>query len=140
MHRCPNPTCPAGGYLKGAPRCCSSSRPRCINHGGAHTATHRNCDSRPTPPPLRRSTAADEVVHPPPAGDEMRTATDNHDVSPSPAPTRSLQSAFEMATPRARRTKILPAPVRPAPGSGQLPPVEPQSPSPMSRTPSGQAR
>jgi len=59
---------------------------------------------------------------------------------PPPSPTRSLQSAFEMATPRARRTTILPATLRPAPGSGQLPPVEPQSPSPMSRSPSGLAR
>ena len=140
MPRCPNPTCPGGGNLKGAPGCCSSSPPRCINCGGAHTATHRDCDSRPTPPPLRRSTAADEVVQPPPAGNEMDTATDDQDVAPPPSPTRSLPSAFEMATPRARRTTILPASVRPAPGSGQLPPVEPQSPSPMSRTPSDLAR
>jgi len=102
--------------------------------------THRDCDSRPSPPPLRRSSAADEVVLPPPAGDEIDTATDDHDLSPPPSPNRSLQSAFEMATPRARRTTILPASVRPAPGAGQLPPVEPQSPSPMSRTPSGLAQ
>jgi len=140
MHRCPNPTCPGGGNLKAAPGCCSSSPPRCTNCGGAHTATHRDCDSRPTPPPLRRSSAADEVVLPPPAGDEIDTAADDHDLSPPPSPTRSLQSAFEMATPRARRTTILPASVRPAPGAGQLPPVEPQSPSPMSRTPSGLAQ
>ena len=139
VHRCPNPTCPGGSNLKATPGCCSSSPPRGINCGGPHTATHRDCDSRPTPPPLRRSIAADEVVLPPPAGDEMYTATDDYDVSPRPSPTRSLQSAFEMATPRARRTTILPASVRPAPGPGQLPPVEPQSPSPMSRTPSGLA-
>jgi len=54
MHRCPNPTCPRGGNLKAAPGCCSSSPPRCANCGGAHTATHRDCDSRPTPPPPRR--------------------------------------------------------------------------------------
>ena len=140
MHRCPNPTCPGGGNLKAAPGCCSSSPPGCTNCGGSHTATHRDCDSRPTPPPLRRSTAADEVVLPPPTGDEMDTAADDHDVSPPPSPTRSLQSAFEMATPRARRTTILPASVRPAPGAGLLPPVEPQSPSPMRRTPSGLAQ
>jgi len=52
----------------------------------------------------------------------------------------SLQSAFEMATPRARSSTILPAPIGPAQGSRLLPPVEPASPSPMSRTPSGLAR
>jgi len=139
MHRCPNPTCPGGGNLKAAPGCCSSSPPRCTNCGGAHTATHRDCDSRPTPPPLRRSSTADEVVLPPPAGDEMDTATDDRDVSPPPSPSRSLQSAFEMATPRARRATILLASMRPPPGAGLLPPVEPQSPSPMSTTPSGLA-
>jgi len=89
MHRCPNPTCPGGGNLKAAPALSSSSPPRCINCGGAHTATHRDCDSGPTPPPLRRSTAGDQVVHPPPAGDQMDTATDDDDVSPPlhpPAP------------------------------------------------------
>ena len=140
MHRCPNPTCPGGGNFKAAPGCCSSSPPRCTNCGGALTATHRDCDSRPTPPPFRRSSATEEIVLPPPAGNEMDTASDDRDVSPPPSPTRSLQSAFEMATPRARRTTILPASVRPAPGTGQLPPVEPQSPSPMSRTPSGLAQ
>jgi len=57
-----------------------------------------------------------------------------------PSPTRSLQSAFEMATPRARRTTLLPASVRPAQGTGALPPAEQPSPSPMSRTASGLAR
>ena len=84
MHRCPNPTCPGGGNLKAAPGCCSSLPPRCTNCGGAHTATQRDCDSRPTPPPLRRSIAAEEVVPPPPAGDEMDTATDDRNISPSP--------------------------------------------------------
>jgi len=140
MHRCPNPTCPGGGNLKAAPGCCSSSPPRCTNCGGAHTASYRDCNSRPTPPPFRRSSAACEVVLPPPVGDEMDTAADDGDVSPPPSPTSSLQSAFEMATPRARRTTILPASVRPAPGAGQLPPMEPQSPSPVSITPSGLAQ
>ena len=84
MHRCSNPTCPGGGNLKAAPGCCSSSPPRCTNCGGAHTATHRDCESRPTLPPLRHSSAAEEVVLPPPAGDEMNTATDDHEVSPPP--------------------------------------------------------
>jgi len=65
MHRCPNPTCPGGGNIKATPGCCSSSPPRCANCGGAHTATHRDCDSRPSPPPLRRSTAAETIVLPP---------------------------------------------------------------------------
>jgi len=52
-----------------------------------------------------------------------------------PAPS----SAFEMATPRTRRTMILPASVRPIPRTGQLPPVELDSPCPMSRTHSGLA-
>ena len=140
MHRCPNPTCPGGGNLKATPGCCSSSPPRCANCGGAHIATHRECDSRPAPPPLRRSTAAEAIVLPPPAGDAMDTATDDDDLSPPASPTRSLQSAFEVATPRARSSTILPAPLGPAPGSRSLPPVEPVSPSPMSRTPSGLAR
>jgi len=139
MHRCPNPTCPGGGNAKAVPGCCSSSPPRCVNCGADHTATNRDCESRPSPPPLRRSAAATEVIPPPPSGDEMDTEADDKDISPPPSPTRSLQSAFEMATPRARRTTILPATVRPAQGSGQLPPVEAQSPSPMSRTPSGLA-
>jgi len=139
-HRCPNPTCPGGGNLKATPGCCSSSPRRCVNCGGGHTAVHRDCESRPLPPTLRRSTIAAEVPPPPPAGDEMDTATDDQDNSPPSSPTRSLQSAFEMATPRARRTTMLPASVRPNQGSGALPPAEPSSPSPMSRTASGLAR
>ena len=139
-HRCPNPTCPGGGNLKATPGCCSSSPPRCVNCGGSHTAVHRDCESRPLPPTLRRSTAPAEVPPPPPAGDEMDTAADDQDNSPPSSPTRSLQSAFEMATPRARRTTILPASVRPNQGSGALPPAEPSSPSPMRRTASGLAR
>jgi len=139
LHRCPNPTCPGGGNAKALPGCCSSSPPRCINCGSDHVATNRDCESRPSPPPLRRSTVATEVVPPPPSGDEMDTEVDGTNVSPPPSPTRSLQSAFEMATPRARRTTILPASVRPTQGFGQLPPVEPQSPSPMSRSNSGLA-
>ena len=140
MHRCPNPTCPGSGNLKATPGCCSSSPPRCTNCGGAHTATHRDCDSRPSPPTLRRSTAAETIVPPPPVGDEMDTAADEDDLSPPASPTRSLQSAFEMATPRARSSTILPAPIGPPQGSRSLPPAEPASPSPMSRTPSGLAR
>ena len=140
MHRCPNPTCPGGGNAKAVPGCCSSSPPRCVNCGADHTATNRDCQSRPSPPPRRRSTVATEVVPPAPTGDEMDTAADDKYISSPPPPTRSLRSAFEMATPRARRTTILPASVRPAPGFGQLPPVDPQSPSAMSRSNSGLAR
>jgi len=139
MHLCPNPTCPGGGNSKAVPGCCSSSPHRCVNCGADHTAANRNGQSRPSPPPLRRSPVATEVVPPPATGDQMDTGTDDRDVSPPPSPTRSLQSAFKMATARARRTTILPASVRPAPGIGQLPPVEPQSPSPMSRSNSGLA-
>jgi len=140
MHRCPNPTCPGNGNTKATPGCCSSSPPRCANCGGAHTATYRDCDSRPTPPTLRRSTAAETIVLPPPTGDAMDTAADDDVLSPPASPTRSLQSAFEMATPRARSATVLPAPVGPAQGLRSLPPAEPVSPSPMSRTPSGLAR
>jgi len=45
-----------------------------------------------------------------------------------------------MATPRATSITILPASVRPSQRRGLLAPVEPQSPSPMSRNPSGLAR
>ena len=113
---------------------------RCVNCGENHTAVHRDCESRPVPPTLRRSSAAAEEVPPPPIGDEMDTAADVQDHSPPPSPTRSLQSAFEMATPRARRTTILPASVRPTQSTGALPPAEQPSPSPMSRTASGLAR
>jgi len=140
MHRCPNLTCPGGGNLKATPGCCYSSPPRCANCEGAHTATHRDCVSRPAPPTLRRSTAAATIVLPPPAGDAMDTAADEDDLSPPASPTRSLQSVFQMATPRARSSTILPASVGPAQGNRSLPPVEPVSPSPMSRTPSGLAR
>jgi len=140
MHRCPNPTCPGDGNLKATPGCCSSSPPRCANCEGAHTATHRDCNSRPSPPTLRRSTAAETIVPPPAVGDGMDTATDEDDLSPPASPTRSFQSVFEMATPRARRATILPAPLGPTQGTRLLPPVEPVSPSPMSRTPSGLAR
>jgi len=139
-HRCPNPTCPGGGNLKATPGCCSSSPSRCVNCGENHTAVHRDCESRPVPPTLRRSNVAAEEVPPPPTGDEMDTAADVQDHSPPPSPTRSLQSAFEMATPRARRTTILPASVRPTQSTGALPPAEQPSPSPMSRTASGLAR
>ena len=139
-HRCPNPTCPGGGNLKATPGCCSSSPPRCVNCHGAHPATHRDCDSRPPPPTLRRSTAAEMIVLPPPVGDAMDTAADEDDLLPPASPTRSLRSAFEMATPRARSSTILPAPLGPSQGSRTLPPAEPLSPSPMSRTPSGLAR
>jgi len=140
MHRCPNPTCPGGGNSKAVPGCCSSSPPRCVNCGAGHTAIHRDCESGQSPPPLRRSTAATEIIPPPPTGDEMDTETDDRVVLPPPSPTRSLHSVFEMATPRARRTTILPASVRPNQGSSALPPAEQPSPSPMSRTASGLAR
>jgi len=140
MHRCPHPTCPGSGNLKATPGCCSSSPPRCTNCGGPHTATHRDCDSRPCPPPLRRSAAAETIVLPPPAEDEMDTATEGNDLSPPASPTRCLQSAFEMVTPRARSTTILPAPLGPTQGNRPLPPAEPVSPSPISRNTSGLAR
>jgi len=140
MHRCPNPTCPGSRNLKATPGCCSSSPPRCTNCGGPHTATHRDCGSWPPPPPLRRSTAAETIVLATPAGHEMDPATDNNDFSPPAGLTHSLQSAFEMATPRARSTTILQAPLGPSQGDRPLPPAEPVSPSPMSRNPSGLAR
>ena len=61
-HRCPNPTCPGVGKLKATPGCCSSSPPGCVNCGGSHTVVHRDCESRLSPPTLRRSTVAEEVV------------------------------------------------------------------------------
>jgi len=137
-HRCPNPTCPGGGNTKATPGYCSSSPPRCVNCGENHTAVDRDCESRPVPPTLRSSTVAAEEVPPPPVGDEMDTAADVQDHSPPPSPTRSLQSAFEMATARARRTTILPA--RPVQGTGALPTAEQPSPSRMSRAASGLAR
>jgi len=140
MNQCPNPTSPGSGNLKATPGCCSSSPPRCTNCGGPHTASHRDCDSRPSPPYLTRSAAAETVVLPPHVGDEMDTATDENDHSPPASPTRSLQSAFEMATPRARSTTILLAPLGPSLGNRPLPPAEPVSPSPMSRYPSCLAR
>jgi len=140
MHRCPNSTCPGNGHTKATPGCCTSSPLPCANCGGAHTSTHRDCDSRPSPPALRRSTPAETIALTPPVGDETDTATDEDDLSPPPSPTRSLQSAFEMATPRATSSTILPAPVGPAQGSLMLPPAQADSPSPMSRTPSGLAR
>jgi len=139
-HRCSNPTCPGSGNLKATPGCCSASPPRCVNCGGPHTATYRECESCPSPPTLTRSAAAETIVLPPPTGDEMDMATDDDDLSLPASPTRSLQSAFEMATPRARSTTILPAPVGPSQGHRPLPPTEPVSPSPMSRNPSGLAR
>ena len=139
-HRCPNRTCPGGCNLKATHRCCSSLPSRCVNCAGNDTAVHRDCESRPPPPSLCRSTASPEVPSPPPPGDEMDTATDNEDPLPAPSPTCSLQSAFEMATPRARRTTILPPSVRPAQRSGAPPPPEQPSPSPMSRAPSCLAR
>jgi len=138
--RCPNPTCPGSGNLKATPGCCTASPPRCVNCGGPHTATHRDCESRPSPPTPARSTPAKTIVLPPPAGDEMDTATDDNELSPPASPTRCLQSAFEMATPRARSSTILPAPVGPIQGNRPLPPMEPVSPSPMSRNLSGIAR
>jgi len=127
-HQCPNPTCPGSGNLKATPGCCSSSPPRCANRGGPHTATHRDCVSRPSPPTLTRSAADERIVLPPPVDDEMDTATDHDDHSPPASPTRSLQSAIEMASPRARSTTILPAPLGPNHGRRPLPPAEPVSP------------
>jgi len=138
-HHCPNPTCPGGGNLKTTPGCCSSSPAHGTNCGGDHTAIYRDCESRPTPPTVRRSATAAEIVPAPPVGDAMDTAANDQDILPTPSHTRSLQSAFEMATPRAIRTTILPASVRRTQGTGSLSPVEPASPSPMSRTPSGLA-
>jgi len=77
IHRCPNPTWPGGGNIKAAPGGCSSSPPRCVNSGGDHTATNKYCESCLSPPPLWRSTFANKVVLPPPAGDEMDTTTDD---------------------------------------------------------------
>jgi len=138
-HRCPNPTCPGGGNLKATPGCCSSSLPRCVNCGQADSVTHRDFENRLSRPTLRHFAAAEEIVPPPPTGDAMDTATDDRDLSPPASPTRSLQLAFEMATPRARRTTVLPAPLGPPQGSLSLSHVEPASPSPMSRTQLGLA-
>jgi len=91
MHRCPNPTCPGGGNLKATLACCSASPPCCANWDAPHTATHRDCESHPSPPTLICSTAAETIVPPPPVGDEMDTATDDNDLSPPASPTRSLQ-------------------------------------------------
>jgi len=93
-YRCPNPTCPGGGNLKATPGCCSSAPSRCVNCGGNHTAVHKDCESRPTPHTIRRSSATAEVVPLPPEGDAMDTATDEQVNSPPPSPTRSLQSAL----------------------------------------------
>jgi len=122
MHPCPNSTCPGDGHFNVVPGCCSTSPHPYINCGGDHTATNRDCERSPSPPPLRRSTSAAEVGPPPPTGDEMDTASDDRDVSPPASRTHSLQLAFEMATPRARRITILPASVWPAPSIGHLPP------------------
>ena len=135
----PTPPCPGGGNLKAAPGCCSSSPPRCINCGGAYTASYRDCENRPSPPTLRRFAAAEEIIPPPRAGHAMDRATDDRDLSPRASPTRSLQSVFEMATSRARRTTIRPAPVGHTQGRRSLPPAEPACPSPMSSTLSGLA-
>jgi len=131
MHRCPNPTCPGGRNIKATPGCCSSSPPRCANCEGARSPTHRDCDSCPSPPTLRRSAATETIVLPPPRRDTMDTAADEDDLSPPTSPTRSLQSAFEMATPRARSSTILPATVGPVQRSRLPPPVEPASLSPI---------
>jgi len=140
MHHCLNRTCPGSGHLKATPGRCSCAPPRCVNCGWSHTVTNRDCESRPSPPTLRRSTAAEPLVPPPSAEDEMDTGADEDNLSPPALPTCSLQSAFEMATPRARSSTILPAPVGPSQGSRSLPPAEPASHSPMSRTYSGLAR
>jgi len=136
---CPNPTCPGGGNLKTTPGCCSSSPAGGINCGGDHTAVYRDCESRLTPPTVKRSATAAEIVPPPPVGDAMDTAANDQDILPTPSHTHSLQSAFEMATPSAIRTTILPASVTRTQGTCSLPPVEPASTSPISRTPSGLA-
>jgi len=119
-HRCPNPTCSGNGNLKATPGCCSSSPSYCVNCGDNNSAIHRDCESHPSPPSLRRSTTAVEVVPQPPAGDEMDTATDDQDVSRPPSPTLLLYSAFKMPTPMDRRITILPAPVGPPQGTGSL--------------------
>jgi len=70
----------------------------------------------------------------------MDTSTDGVVQQAPASPTRSLQQAFEMATPRARRSSTILAPQRPSTDQSGLPPLEPPSPSPAPRTGSDQAR
>ena len=72
----------------------------------------------------------------------MYTATDAVVQQAQASPTRSLQQAFEMATPRARRSSTIQsilAPQRPYTDQSGLPPLDPPSPSPAPRTGSGLA-
>ena len=48
----------------------------------AHTATHGYWENRLSPPTLWCCAVAEEIVPPPPAGDQMDTATDDHDLLP----------------------------------------------------------
>ena len=132
-HRCPNPTCSSSGNLKATPGCCSSSPSRCVNCGAEHTALLKDCPSCPAPPTLSRSAPSPKVLHPPPTGDEMDTATDNENLSPAPSPTRTLRSACEAETPRARRMTMIQAPPRPTHSAGAPPPAEATSPLPDPR-------
>ena len=105
-HRCPNSTCPGSGNLKPLLNCCSSFPARSVNCGEDHSALYRDCSQRPVPPPLRHSPPEAEIVPPPPE-DAMDTATDGVVQQAPASPTRSLQQAFEMATPRARRSSTI---------------------------------
>jgi len=139
-HRCPNPTCPGGGNLQAPPGSCSSPPPRCVNCGGNHNTVDKDCESHHTPPPPRCSAAPTQTIPAPITTDEMDTATDQLFVSPHPSRTCSPQSAFEMATPRARRTTGVQAPLGPTQGTQSHLPAEPFGPSPMNLTLSGLAR
>jgi len=70
----------------------------------------------------------------------MDTATDGVVQQAPTSPTRTLQQAFKMATPRAQRSSTILAPQRPSIDQSGPPPLEPPSPSPAPRTGSGLAR
>jgi len=100
---------------------------------GANTVfadVHTNCETCPSLPPLRPATTTTVIVPPPPCRDEMDTATDELVISPRPSPTCSLQSAFEMATPRARQKTGIQAPVGTSQGTRSLFPRSPLAPHP----------
>jgi len=138
-HQCPNSTCPVSVNLKAVLHCCSSSPAHCANCREDHSALNRDCSVQPVPPTLRRSPPEAEIV-PLSAKDPIDTAT-NGVVQRAPAsPTRSVQQAYEMATPCARKSSTILTPQRPSTDQSGLPPLEPPSPSPAPRTGSGLAR
>jgi len=104
-HRWQNPTCPRSGNNKPVPSCCPTSRPHCYRCGDDHTATFKECPTRPRPAVPSRPTSTE------PQGPSPMDVAIDGDQAPSTPPGRAGPSQMDQLTPENPFQQALHAPV-----------------------------